>query len=104
MTVDIHSSTAAVPEVKNENSLNENCQVKSKVGHVAKFQCDNDDQISNDEELYPKSSSDIFQISFQQFKQIPEFIPLTKQVISRLFCCIQKVNTLLELVCLHDNF
>ncbi|CAF1652387.1 unnamed protein product [Adineta ricciae] len=78
MTVDIHSSTAAVPEAANENSLNEHCQVKSKVGHVAKFQCENEDQISNDDELYPKSSSGIFQISFQQFKQIPEFIPLTK--------------------------
>ncbi|CAF1156507.1 unnamed protein product [Adineta steineri] len=60
MSVDIRSSTAAVPEDSN-SILIDGSKVKSKFGHVAKF-TSSEDNISNDDELYPTPIGKISQI------------------------------------------
>jgi hypothetical protein len=78
MSVEICSSTAAVPEDIN-GILIDGSEVKSKVGHVARF--DNiDDNISNDDLT---SVREVYQLNFnndQQINNSTEFIGLTKEV------------------------
>jgi hypothetical protein len=81
MSVEIYSSTAAVPEDVN-GILFDGSEVKSKVGHVARF--DNiDDNISHDDELYSTSVRQIYQLTSnndQQINNSTQFIGLTKEV------------------------
>jgi hypothetical protein len=89
MTVDIRTtSTAAVPEVLNELII-DGSDVKSKVGHVGKFN-NNEDNISQDDQLHssPVGKIQIFytnndqqlNIRNENSKRTSQFVGLNKEV------------------------